>query len=289
MDNKKIKQGCIFAFLSAFIFSFGGVIIKLIPWQGLSINAARNGIALIITLVFMAVSGHKLRVNLITILGGMAVAFTCTAFCAANKLTTAANAILLQYTSPVFVILLTWLVFRKAPQKRDLIMCAAVFVGIGFFFFESLSGGGVKGNLLALASAVTYAIMFVFSGFKNGDSMSSFAIGQMLSTAVGLPFLVRETDFSIGPLAGALALGCILGGGYVFLALALRRVSAVKVNLIGTIEPVCNPMWVALIYGEHMTAFAITGFIIVIAAVLIYNIIAMRLNAAVKPCDTSAF
>jgi drug/metabolite transporter (DMT)-like permease len=288
MDIIKIKQGYIFAFISAFIFSFGGVIIKLIPWQGLSINAARNGIALIITLVFMAVSGHKLRFNLTTILGGMAMAFTCTAFCAANKLTTAANAILLQYTSPVFVILLTWLAFRKAPQKRDLIMCAAVFAGIGFFFFESLSGGGFKGNMLALASAVTYAMMYIFSSLKSGDSISSFAIGQMLSTAVGLPFLVRETDFSMGPIAGALALGFILGGGYIFLSLALRWVSAVKVNLIGTIEPVCNPMWVVLIYGEHMTAFAIIGFVIVIAAVLIYNIAEMKSNAAVMPRDTPA-
>lgn len=282
MDKKKLARGYILAIVSAFVFSFGGVVIKLMPWQGISINSARNAVALVITIIFMLIVGHKPRFNLTTVFGGVAMSMCCTLFCIATKMTTAANAILLQYTSPVFVILLTWLIFRKRPQKRDLIMCAAVFTGIGFFFFESLSGGGLTGNLLALASAVAYAIVFMSNSFRGGDSMTSFLIGEALSALIGLPYLVRETDFSGGSIAGVIALGCILGGGYVMLALALRIVPPVKANLIGTVEPVCNPMWVSLIYGEHMTAFAVIGFIIVIVSVLVYNIAAMR-----EPTDTA--
>lgn len=276
MEKKQALLGGIFAFASAFIFSFGGVIIKLLPWQGLSVNCARNFGALIITAVFMLITHRKPKFNLTTLLGGLAMTFTCTAFCISTKLTTAANAILLQYTSPVFVILFMWLFMKKKPQKRDLIMCVAVFLGIGFFFFESVSGGGLIGNLLALASAVTYALVFMSSSFKKGDSMTCFLIGEALSTVICAPYLMRETNFEPTTIAYAVALCFILGGGYVFLALALGRVSPVKANLIGTIEPVCNPMWVALIYGEHMSKMAIVGFVIVIAAVLVYNLSAMK-------------
>lgn len=270
------KVGYLFAFLSAFVFSFGGVIIKLMSWRSLTINSARNAIALTITLIFLRVIRHRLVFNKSTLIGGLAMTFTCTAFSIANKLTTAANVILLQYTSPVFVIILSWLIWKQKPKKRDIITCVTVFIGVGFFFCENLSGGGLAGNVLALASGVSYAVVFLTNKLKCGDSITSFVIGETLSMLIGLPFLVQETNFSAGAIGGAIALGFILGGGYALLSLALRVVQPVKANLIGTVEPVLNPMWVALIYGEKMTTLGIIGFIIVIASVIVYNILNLK-------------
>lgn len=124
--------------LSAVMFSFGGLFIKLIPWQPLSINSARNIIAVVITAVYMKASGHKFVFNKTVLLSGLAMAYTTSMFCVSTKMTTAANAILLQFTSPVFVILFCWMFWKQRPMKRDIIMCITVFIGIGCFSMKAL-------------------------------------------------------------------------------------------------------------------------------------------------------
>lgn len=268
--------GPLLALAAAVLFSFGGVIVKFLPWQSLSINGFRNLGAFFITLVYMRSQHVKFVFSPAVALGGLAMSFTTTGFCLGNKLTTAANAILLQYTSPVFIILFLWLIWRKRPSRRDVLMCCAVFLGIGCFFADSLSGGHLLGDALSLASGVTYSLVFIAGQMKGGDSISSFLLGEAVSALVGLPFLARETVFTPTTLLAGLALCCILGFGYVLMSLALRRVSPVTANLIGTAEPVLNPTWVALAFGERMTPMAFAGFAIVLGAVLAYNFAAAR-------------
>ncbi len=270
--TKQSKLGLIFVLASGLLFSFGGLIIKLMPWQALSINAARNLIAVLITLIFMLVIKHKIVFNKSVLLSAAAMAYTTTVFCIANKMTTAANTILLQFTSPVFVILFCWMLWKQKPSKRDIIMCACVFTGILCFFVESLSRGRILGDILALTTGITYAVVFMSNKMKGGDAMSAFLFGEILSGLIGLPFLVKETVFTPQVIGGALTFGCFLGFGYIFMSLGLKHVSPVRANLISALEPVLNPIWVSLFYGEKMTGLAIVGFVIVLASILFFSL-----------------
>ena len=262
----------IMALLSALMFSFGGLIIKLCPWQPLSINGARNIVAAIITFIWLKASGHKIVLNRSVFISAFAMCYTTTAYCIANKMTTAANTILLQFTSPVFVIILSLLIWKQRPTKRDVIMCVTVFAGICLCFCESLQGGSIAGDLIALSSGVSYAVVFMCNKMKGGDAKSTFLVGELMSSVVCLPFLVQETDFSASSIGCGLALGLILGGGYAFLSIALKTVKPVQANLISAIEPVLNPIWVALFYDETVSGLALAGFIIVVASIVIFSL-----------------
>lgn len=274
--------GPLAAFLSAFLFSFGGIVMKGVPWNALAINGGRNLVGVCITLVYLRLSHHRLVLNRSVLLGAVCMAATTVTYCLANKLTTAANAILLQYTSPAFVILLGLLFLHQKPQKRDVAMCAAVLAGTVCFFFDDLSVGHMLGNAIALLSGMCYSVVFLSGTLKGGDPASAFLWGEVLSALVGLPFLARETVFTAPVLLSVLALGVIVGGGYVLLSLALRRIPAVTANLIGTVEPVMNPTWVALFTDERMRPMAILGFIIVVVSILLYNLAALRPRKTTK-------
>ena len=247
---------------------------KVIPWNAVAINGARTAIALVVIGLYLVVTKHRLRFNRYIALGAISVFATNLLFSLANKMTTAANAIVLQFTAPIFVIVCSALFFRKKPVKLDLAACAVVFGGIVFFFVDSLSVGGGLGNLFALISGLSYAIVFMLNELPDGDPISSIFWGDILSAVVGLPFLLQETDFSAVPVISILVLGIFqVALGYIFLTIGLRTTPAVTASLVSGIEPVLNPVLVAIFYGEKVSAFAIVGAFIVIAGVLTYNVL----------------
>ena len=138
----KESRGTLYVFLAALLYSIGGLCIKVIPWNGMSINGGRTAIALVVIGGYLWWVKHPLRLNRWVALGAVSV-FGCNAlFSIANKLTTAANTIVLQFTAPIFVLLITLLVFHRRPQKLDVITCVVVFGGVVFFFVDSLEMGG---------------------------------------------------------------------------------------------------------------------------------------------------
>lgn len=271
------RRGPLFVFAAAVLYSIGGLCIKVIPWNGMSINGGRTAIALLVIGGYMAASHHPLRLNRWVLLGALAVFSTNALFSVANKLTTAANAIVLQFTVPVFVMLFSALFFRRRPGKLDLAACAVIFGGILCFFLDSLSMGGGLGNLLALLSGVTYAGVFLMNEMPNSDAISSVFWGDVLSALVGLPFLVRETQFTAVALVSLVVLGVFqVGVAYVCLCVGLKTTPPVTASLISGIEPVLNPILVALFYGETVGGLALVGAAAVITGVVGYNVLKER-------------
>ena len=135
------KRGTLFVFAAAVLYSIGGLCIKVIPWNGMSINGGRTAIAVVVIGAYLALARHPLKMNRWVFLGAVLVFGTNALFSVANKLTTAANTIVLQFTAPVFVMLFSLVLFRRRPQKLDVITCAVVFGGILFFFVDSLEMG----------------------------------------------------------------------------------------------------------------------------------------------------
>lgn len=273
-------KGTIFVLLSAICFSLGGVLIKSIPWSSVTIQGLRSIFSAVVIGGFMLMRHQRFVINKTVLLGAAfntVMAFT---FVAATKMTTAANAIVLQFTEPIFVILLLWILYKKKPGKDALLACAVVFSGILCFFFESLSAGGMVGNVLAVFSGLTYALVMLMKGFKGADFESSLLISNILSMLIGIPSYVKETDFSVEIWGCMILLGVFqFGFSYVFLSKGLDYVSPVTASLTSAIEPILNPLLVAVFCGETISAMGIVGAVLVVGASTTYNVLqAMKME-----------
>lgn len=273
------QRGTLYVFLAAALYSIGGLCMKVIPWSGTAINGGRTAVALVVIGVYLIAVRHPLRFNRWILLGAVSVFATNLLFSIANKMTTAANAIVLQFTVPIFVMLFSLLFFKRRPTRLDTVACIVVFGGIVFFFADSLSMGGMAGNAIALLSGITYAGVFMMNDMPDSDAISSVFWGDVLSAVVGLPFLVRETDFSLVPVVSLLILGVFqVAVAYIFLSIGLKTTPAVTASLVSGIEPILNPILVAVFYGEEVGALALIGAAIVIIGVVGYNVIKTRMD-----------
>ncbi len=271
------QRGTLCVFLAAVLYSIGGLCIKLIPWGGMAINGGRTAIALVVIGLYLAATRHKPKMNLWVLVGALAVCGTNILFSIANKLTTAANAIVLQFTAPIFVILFSILLFGKRPQKLDLLACGLVLGGVLLFFVDSLSAGGMLGNILALLSGVSYAGVFMMNDMPDSDAISSVFWGDVISAVVGLPFLGYEAEFTPNVLAPLLVLGIFqVGAAYILLTEGLKTTPPVTASLVSGIEPVLNPILVAVFYHEMIGPIALVGAMVVVGSVVLYNVVLAR-------------
>ena len=268
------QKGPLLVFLAAVFYSIGGLCIKVIPWGGMAINGGRTAIALVVIGGYLLAIRHRPRLNRWVMLGALCVCSTNILFSVANKMTTAANAIVLQFTAPIFVMLLSALFFRRRPARLDLAACAVVLGGIVLCFADSLSGGGLAGDVLALLSGLTYAGVFLMNDMPDSDAISSVFWGDVISAVVGLPFVALETDFSLVPMVSLLVLGVFqVAVAYILLTVGLKTTPAVTASLVSGIEPVLNPILVAVFYQEHMGALSLAGAAVVILGVVGYNVL----------------
>lgn len=273
VDKTSRRRGTLCVAAAAVLFSIGGLCFKVISWNALSINSARNLLALTVIAAFLIATKHRLRLNRWILLGAVCVCGTNVLYALANKLTTAANTIVLQFTAPIFVIVLGILFWHKKPTKLDVIACALVLFGVVCFFVDGLSMGGMLGNFLALISGLTYAGVFLLNELPDADPICSVFWADAMSAVIGLPFLLQETDFSAKPILGVVVLGVFqVGVAYVLMCIGLKTTPSVRAALITGIEPVLNPLLVAIFYREAVGPLALVGAVIVICGVVWYNV-----------------
>ena len=198
-------------------FSTGGLLMKLIPWNPLAINGARNLVACLVFGIYLRVIRHKLKWNRTVLVGALSLAGVTTLFSIANKLTTAGNTIILQYTAPIWIVIMMYLFFGEKPDRASLISILVVFAGILCFFFEGISTGKWLGDLLALLSGIFYAGVFMLNSFEKGDALSSVFFGQLACAVFLSPLVCQETDFSAPVLLYVFLLGAVqVGLAYIF-------------------------------------------------------------------------
>lgn len=279
--------GMLYVLIASVLFSIGGVCVKLVNWQPLSINSGRCIISALIIGIYLLITKHKLRFNRFVLLGTCAISGTNILFTYANKLTTAANVIVLQYTAPVFIILFTWIFLKQKPDLVDIVTTPFIFFGIICFFLDSIAGGAMLGNILALLSAVTYTGVFMLKVMPNSDSLSSVFFGMLFGALIGLPSLVTETDFGTESIVGIVLLGVFqLGIGYILFTEGLKSTPPLAASFIGFAEPLLNPCWAAVFLNETLGAFAILGATIVLVSICVYNI--CKFKSAKKRTQTGA-
>jgi drug/metabolite transporter (DMT)-like permease len=271
---------------AALCWSLGGLLIKSVAWPPLAVAGGRGFIAA----AFLAVFAPRFRFtwSAAQILGAVAYAATTILFVTATKLTTAANAILLQYTAPVWIALFGSWFLGERSTRADWLTIVVVFGGMGLFFCDDLQLAGFAGNLVALASGVAFASMtLLLRKQKDTSAEESIFLGNLLAGVVGLPFMFTAQTHpnARGWIALAL-LGVVqLGISYLLYARAIRHVTALEAVLIPVIEPILNPIWVLLVLGEHPGPLSLAGGIIVLAAVTTRTIHSLRagVSAAAPP------
>ena len=267
------KKGIIMMLLASLCFSIGGLLIKLIPWNPLAINGARNLIACCVIGIYLLITRHRLKWNLTVFMGSVCMFGVTTLYAAANKLTTAGNTIVFQYTAPVWIILLMFLFFGKRPKRLEIFTIVIVLAGILCFFFDSLSSNRFLGDALALISGVFYAGVFMMNSFEKGDALSSIFFGQLMTGVVLAPFIAGESIFRPDVLLAVFLLGAVqVGLAYIFFFIGTKYTGPVTACIINALEPILNPILVAVFYGERLGRFSLAGAVIVIFGILFYNI-----------------
>ena len=274
VQEKSIRNRAILMVLSASLcFATGGLFMKLIPWNALAINGVRNLIASAVIGAYILMTHHKLKFNPTVMIGAVSMAGVTTCYAIANKLTTAGNTIILQYTAPVWIMVMVYLFFGKKPSRTGIISLLIVFAGILCFFFEGLSTGRWLGDLIALLSGIFYAGVFMLNSFEKGDALSSVFFGQLLCGIFLSPLVLKETVFSMPVLIAVFFLGAVqVGLAYIFFTTGTKYIDPLTASIINALEPILNPVLVAIFYGEKLGVLSLAGAAIVLCGIMYYNI-----------------
>ena len=274
MTEKRIGELQMLA--CAVMWSISGILIKYIDWSPLAIAGGRSLISAGVVAIYMLATKMKPVINRHVIIAGTMLCGCVTCFVTANKLTTAANAIVLQYIAPAFVLIISAVFLKQKLRRMEVAIVASTFMGIILFFVDEIDFGSMLGNFIAICSGLFMAIMFIFNGRLDLEArMTGILIAHILTAFIGIPigFATSETVISVYDILLMLVLGIVqLGIPYVLYALAASKISPLSCSLIGMIEPLLNPLWVAIFYGEIPGMFALLGGIVVIASVITYNV-----------------
>jgi drug/metabolite transporter (DMT)-like permease len=269
--------------LAALCWSLGGVLIKSIDWPPMAIAAGRSAIA--IPMILLCIGRPRFTFSPAQIGGALSYAGTVVLFVFATRMTTAANAIFLQYTAPIYVALIGRWYLGERASRIDWLVIAVALVGIGLFFMDRLTVSGWWGNIMALASGLAFTLVALFlRKEKAGSPIASIVLGNVIVALAGLPFILRAPSLGEESLWRLVLLGTIqLGLPYIFYATAIKQVTALEATLIPLLEPVLNPLWVMLALGEQPGPWAILGGLLVLGAVLGRGVIMMRFSPAIIP------
>jgi drug/metabolite transporter (DMT)-like permease len=273
--------------LAAFGWSIGGLLIKWIEWPPLAVASGRGLIAALFLIVIQR--GLRFTWSPVQLGAALAYALTTLAFVSATKLTTAANAILLQYTAPVWVALLGASLLNERARRADWIAIGVTFSGMALFFADSLQLKGLFGNLAGVLSGICFAVMAILMRKQKGGSVSeSIILGNLIAAVIGLPFLLQAAPLDS---SGWVALGVLgvvqLGLPYLLYARAIHHVTALEAVLIPVIEPILNPVWVLLFLGEKPGVLSLCGGLLVLAAVTWRAANSIKLGYSAQPIKYS--
>ncbi len=251
---------------AALLWSAGGVLIKWVDWHPIAIAGTRSAIAA--ATLWALLRRPRFDWSAAQIGGAVAYAATVLLYVSAVKITTAANAILLQYTAPIYVALFGAWFLQERTTWIDWLAVALSVAGMALFFRDSLSSQALWGDVLAVLSGVTLAWMVLFlRKQKAGAPMESVLLGNILAAVASIPFLWGAAPGLKG-WAGLALLGVFqLGLSYALYATAIRHVTAVEAVLFSTLEPILNPIWVLLLIGERPGPWALAGGALVVTAI----------------------
>ena len=277
MDSSPFRNRLLLV-ATAVLFSTGGAAIKaapLAPWQ---IVCLRSAVAAAFLLLALPESrrGWNWRLALVA----APYATTVILFVLATRLTTAANAIYLQSTAPLYLLLLGPLVLREPIRRSDILYILAVAAGMALFALSSEQAQATApsphaGNLCAVASGLTWALTlaglrWVSRRQKGNPGIAAVAAGNLTAAVVALPMAIPFAGAHWNAAPAVVYLGVVqIGVAYVFLTRAVRHVPAFEATTVLLLEPALNPVWVWMAYGERPGTWSLAGGGVILSATLV--------------------
>ena len=289
MSNLKLNQTAnfppvAFVLLAVLLWSTGGLFIKGTTLDAFSVNLGRSLFAAITVAIFTYRKGLKL--NKFTLLTSFLYAGTLTCFVYANKTTTAANAIFLQYTAPIYILIFAPFILKEKFRASDLITVIICLAGMSLFFIQTpgaenrLATNIFWGNIAALVSGLFFGLYFILlrhpRSLENTNPALSVFYGNIIIVLLMLPLIFNNPPAQIGSndILAILFLGVFqIGIAYVLFTKGIAEgVRSLDASIIGFVEPLLNPIWVFLILGERPSRWAILGGVIIIFAVIMHTV-----------------
>lgn len=265
------RKAVAFLVLTVVLWSTSGLLIKVLGWHPLAISGTRSAIAALV--IWAAIRRPQFTWSLPQVGGALAYLAAQSLFVISTSMTSAANAIFLQYTAPVYVAIFGVWYLRERARALDWWTMGVIFVGMALFFGDDLTTEGFWGNILAIVNGVCFAWLILFMRKeKDGSPETTALVGNGLSALVGLPFIAASWNAGTLPevqgWAILLFLGIFqLGIPYLLYSRAIRGLNAVEAVLIQTLEPILNPLWVFWVIGETPGPWALAGGAVVLGAV----------------------
>lgn len=293
LDLPGHRQGLLAVLAAAVLWSTGGLFIKAVSLDALGVTMWRSLVAgIAIALLTGTRIPHPLRATRLEWMLALSYALMLVLFVTATKLTTAANAIFLQYTAPLFVLVFGHFLLDERPSRVDLGAVAVAFVGMTLFFVGRLEADALWGNLSAVASGVAFALFLTLLRRKECGPRTrprAMVLGNGLLVVSLLFVNLGRGEWAaftpgVGDIAALLFLGAIqIGLAYVLFGFGIAYVGALEASLIGMLEPVLNPVWVFIFLGERPGWWAVIGGAIIIAAVATRTALSERGRPATQP------
>lgn len=275
-------KGSLLVFASALCWSFSGILGKNLSWNGFSKTGVRAIVAVIVYALYR--KSFKVRLSKSTWIGALGVSLTSLLYMLALTLTTSANAIVLQYSMPVYVVALNYLLFKTKPTFKQLIVVPLLMLGVALCCLGGSVGGEelrhqMAGNLIALLSGLTFSLVFLAGRMRSADSVEYTYFGNCLSLLLVVSVFFDKNvrfGFSVDIMKDwllILLMGLSLGMGYLLLGIGLKSASPLSAAVLENLEPALNPVWVFLFLGERPGTLGIIGCAIVIVTVTLYSIL----------------
>lgn len=267
------RTGILFIVLAALLWSTGGVGIKSVEDSALKVTFYRSVFASATLLLLFRREALSVRPSPAFAVAVLSYGACLISFVAATKLTTAANAIFLQYAGVVWVLLASPVVLREPMRRRDVVAIIGAVAGMALFFVGKFEARGMMGNAIAIASSVFFATLVLALRREHHTSRAAITWGNVVLSLVLLPFVAGDLGLSVTSFTTLLFLGVFqIAFAYALFVKGLQHVTATQASLTGMLEPVANPMWVLLFLGERPSGFALAGGAIVLAAIAWHTI-----------------
>jgi drug/metabolite transporter (DMT)-like permease len=275
VTETKRTQAVLLLLAAAVLWSLAGVLIKWVSLPALAVAGFRSAIALPVLLLFFG--RRAVNFSASQLIGAVCYAATVTLFVSATKLTTSGNVILLQYTAPLYVALLSGWLLDERTRWFDWAAVAAVLCGMSLFFLDQLSADGLMGNILAILSGVAFASLIIaMRRQKDASPAGSAILGNLLTVLICLPWMVQTPPGGVD-WVGLVLLGVFqLGLSYACYVVAIKNVTAMEGILIPVVEPILNPLWTLLFMGERIGPWALLGGVVVILSIIFRGVMDYR-------------
>jgi drug/metabolite transporter (DMT)-like permease len=272
------RKAILFLIVAAVLWSTSGILVKVLPWSPIGVLAGRSIFSSLVFLFYLR--RFPFRPTRWQLFAAGSYILTQFFYISSIRLTTAANAIFLQYTAPIYIIFLAYWLLREKPSRADWVSMAIIFAGFGLFFGDKLSLDGFYGNLMAVLSGISLAMMTVaMRAQKDGSPAESFLLANVVTAILGFYFVWQE-PWTLVNWVGIAYLGIFqIGLSFLLYAIAIKVIPALETTLIGTLEPILNPIWVFLFISEVPGPLAMIGGLVVLSGVVVSAVTSAREKA----------